>query len=89
MSRGQHRQPLPLGGQERTATDVQRAGARLDNRCEGDIEFMHRCGFHGQNSEPHGFASGLKMAAEYDPSLPVPDATGVVIGAPAADHLPG
>ena len=30
-----------------------------------------------------------KWEGEYDPSLPVPDATGVVIGAPAADHLPG
>ena len=37
MSRGQHRQPLPLGGEERTTTDLQSAGTRLDNRCEGRI----------------------------------------------------
>ena len=59
MARGQHHQPLPLGGEERTATDVECASGRLGNCCEGGIKFMNRCSLHDQNPPPKGFAGGL------------------------------
>ena len=57
---GRQRNELPaLVKEEWTAEDKQRAGACLDDRREGGIEFAFTCRFHDQDLPPDGAACRL------------------------------
>src|SRR5262245_7156984 len=62
MARAQHRQSVPLRGEERTATSEQRANPGLAEGREGRIEVAGTSSLHAYDAKAKAFGGGLGIA---------------------------